>query len=235
MTCKTFRIDWYPKDAYIDLAKLPAEEIGLLLQTMNLIYMHNRAIDFEPKHIAKSCCMGAKKCDRLLHNLIDKGYLELTEDKKLKQKRCMIELENVDTRRKKQSESARLSHESRRRNKEKQIDNISTPNSDLFASTRTSKRNSNNTSTNNESAFQESLKSSHSNHKARTARPYNIEYHLNDTQRTEAKKNAPRMDLQALMHEYNENINEGKKDPPEHPAKAFLAWCKVVAKSHGFQ
>ncbi|MCG8345029.1 MAG: hypothetical protein MI685_07710 [Chlorobiales bacterium] len=51
MSVKTFRVDWYPAAAHYDFSRLEAEEIAVLMQIINAIYIENGPIDNDPDHI----------------------------------------------------------------------------------------------------------------------------------------------------------------------------------------
>ncbi len=60
---------------------------------------------------------------------------------------------------------------------------------------------------------------------------FDVEKHLNDNDRAEARKVAPGWDLNGwLIPQYNERVNGGGYDVPKYPARAFIAWCKSFTK-----
>lgn len=60
---------------------------------------------------------------------------------------------------------------------------------------------------------------------------YNIESVLSDDAVNEARKHAPKWDMQALYRMFDEAIQSGKlKELPKKPEAAFIAWVKKITK-----
>lgn len=112
-----FRFDWYPARAYTKFMSLPADEIAVLIQIINLIYMNNGAIANDGKYIAQSIYdMGTAKCNRIIKNLIEKNQIYLTPDGKIAQKMSQIQLEKVKNRREEKAASGKLGGEQKAKN-----------------------------------------------------------------------------------------------------------------------
>ena len=116
------RVDWYAKDSYPAFCKLTAEEIGVFMQIMNLIYIEGAAIDYNAKFIGKSCNINRSRCERIIQALLQKGEIFLTEDGKIHKKRCQEELRIVRERIEKYSKNGKKGSEIRWSSEEKQLD-----------------------------------------------------------------------------------------------------------------
>lgn len=231
MATKTFWIPWNPKDAFIDFSELKADEIGVKMQIINLIYTHLGPIDNDPKHIGKSCNIQQSKCRKIINGLINKKHIFLTNDGKIYQKRCKIELEYVQEKREIRSKSGKKGAESRWETQQFQ----GTRNGQVIpigmANTSTNMRHRKSTITSGEVAYQGSaLRRFGSTDTAPTngCTGYNIDHHLSDKGRERARRAAPGWDQQShLMPLYNEWIqNEHNGEPPKNPNAAYPAWCK---------
>jgi len=97
---KIFRVSWYPNQAYLDFSQLTPDEIGVLMQIVNLIYMKQGPIDYDAKWISRSFVdAGTAKINRIIKKLIEKDCIqEIVLDKKrskITQKMSEIQLETV--------------------------------------------------------------------------------------------------------------------------------------------
>lgn len=101
MTDKSFRYDYYPKDAYIDFMQLPAEHVGVLIQICNLIYLNHGPIENNGKYISQSIYdMGTAKCNNVIKKLLNSGHIYLTNAGKISKSMCEKQLKIVKDRRK---------------------------------------------------------------------------------------------------------------------------------------
>ena len=101
MSDKTFRYDYYPKDAYIDFMQLPAEHVGVLIQICNLIYLNQGPIENNGKYISQSIYdMGTAKCNNVIKKLLNSGHIYLTDAGKISKSMCEKQLKIVKDRRK---------------------------------------------------------------------------------------------------------------------------------------
>lgn len=104
MTDKSFRYDWYPKEAHTDFMELTAEEIGVLMQICNLMYIKSAPIENDPKWIARSIDeMGIAKCRNVIKSLEKKGHISIIIDdennEKISKKMVNNQIEIVNNRR----------------------------------------------------------------------------------------------------------------------------------------
>lgn len=210
--CKSFRVDWFPRDAFIDFSRLTAEEIGVLMQIINLIYSHNKAIDNDPKYIGRTCNIARSKCDRIIKSLAQKGDIYFDEEGKIHKKRCKESLKEIEERRKIYSENGKKGSAVRWKTELKQRNEDSQAISVALAST--------NINTNLE---------------PNTHVDYNIENHLDDIDRHAFRKCCPGEDLYFYMREFNAEINRSGRTPPMIPAKAFLSWSEKYFCNHSTQ
>lgn len=203
MNDKAFRVDWYARDSFMDFAQLKADEIGVLMQIINLIYSHNGPIDNDPKFIGKICGIRAAKCKTIVSALILKDHIFITPEGKIFKRRCERALLAIEERREKSSKSGKKGAEIKWGIQEKQYDDNSGAIKEGMASTSTYKSTNKNTST----------------------LPYDIDRYLTDKARQEAREAAPGWDQQHLMRVYNEWINDGR-EIPSNPNKAYPSWCR---------
>lgn len=59
---------------------------------------------------------------------------------------------------------------------------------------------------------------------------YRVEPFLDDNALDNARAQAPGWNLQNLMAIYDSGINDGSREPPKYPKKAFPAWCNSYTK-----
>lgn len=237
MESKAFRIDWYPRDSFMDFCTLQAEEIGVLMQVVNLIYSYNGAVMNDPKHIGKSCGITQKKCERIIHRLILKGHLFEIKPGLLHKNRCIFELKALEKRRKNNSKNGENGADARWGKQRNQRDKNGSAIPVEIASTSTNQSPSKNTYTNTicgsarqggEDLLRFGQKASPSPNRNKN---FDIEPYLSDKDRRLAKEAAPGWDQQELMRTYNEwhNGEEGKPIP-DKPARAYVAWCASFTK-----
>ena len=224
MDGKTFRVDWYANDSFIDFSTLEADEIGVLMQIINLIYIRNGPVDNDPKFIGKNCNVGAAKCRRIINSLINSDNVFLTEDGKIFQKRCRRELKIVQERREKYSKIGQKGAEKRWHNEQDQVDADGNGISDRVASTSTI------TKTNNKTPPYSPPTVYKPEGDSRGSAGFNVEHLLNDGGLADARREAPGWDLYALMGTYNERVHKGDNKPPHDANKAFPAWCALYTK-----
>jgi uncharacterized protein YdaU (DUF1376 family) len=233
---KSFRIDWYYKDALIDLSLLKAEEIGVLVQIINFIYYKEGPIEFNSKHIGKMCNTQSAKCERIIHGLIQKDHIFINDDGFLFQKRCEFELDELNKRRKKSSENGKKGSDARWKNELNQDTNNSAAINEEIASTNLNIKTNN--KTNNKTIGRVGLLSDevqgpeieHINAYTTGRRKYDVDHHLSDNDRANAKVCSPGWDQYALMETYNNWINKNGKNIPRDHGIAYVAWCKKYTK-----
>ena len=237
MNCKTFRVDWYPHQAFVDFSELTAEEIGVLIQIINLIYIHNRPIENDPKFIGKSCDMRRHRCGTIINSLIQKGAIYLTKEGKISKHRCELELETVGKRRRKYAENGKKGADSRWGNEEKQAlsDGKAISNNDASTSTDTSHKKPKTSTSSIAQQEYGGLERFGSNSKppACGSTLFDIDKLLSDKAREQARQAAPGLGQQELMRSYNDWIRSGKVDPPKYPDKAYPEWCRTIFKKRG--
>lgn len=101
---KIFRIDWYPHQAHADYSRMDAEEIGLMSQLINLMYIHEGPINNDPKWICRSIKnMGSAKCRNIINRLLKNKEISLTPDGKLLKNMVQNQLNTVAKRMKNDS------------------------------------------------------------------------------------------------------------------------------------
>lgn len=90
---RLFRFDMYPHDWLIDTASIDAEECGVYIQIVMLIYAKRSSIPNDPSEIARRLRgLSTRRCRTLVDNLLKSGFLTLTSDGELTQKRAESEL-----------------------------------------------------------------------------------------------------------------------------------------------
>jgi uncharacterized protein YdaU (DUF1376 family) len=221
---KAFRIDWYAHNAFVDFSELEVEEIGVVVQVINLIYIKNGPVDYDPKFIGKNCNISRGKCEKILASLIEKRRLFVTEEGKLSQKMCEKQLKTVQERRKKASESGKDGAETRWHIKEKQRVSDDDPTDEEIASF--SNNSSIKTPLTPQGGEAEVLKSSE-----RKGSPgYDVLAYLTNEGRQAARQAAPQWDIQHLAGIYNPKIHSGEFQRPRSADLAFAAWCARYTK-----
>ena len=222
MASRNYWVPWYPKDALIALSQLKPDESAVLMQIINLIYAREEPIENDPYHIGKLCNMQRAKCIRIIESLVQKNQIYITEDGRISKNRCEEELREIRKKREKSSESGKKGAEKRYGIKENQEVSDGDAISDEMANTNTNKNQKEKTNTSGEAARQEG---------GGNQRPYSIQLYLSDSDLSEARKHAPKWDIYSLMRDYDRGINQGTREPPDYPAKAFIGWVKAKTKS----
>lgn len=219
MVSPNYWVPWQAKDALIALSKLKADEIGVLIQIVNLIYAREEPIENDASHIAKLCNIQKTKCARVIERLILKNQIYINKDGKISKNRCEEELEKVKSWREKASKDGRKGADIRWKEKENQKAN----NGEIICEEMANTPQNQKEETNTDVGF--ARQGGSGNH-----RPYKIQNHIRDKDLIEIRALAPRWDVYGLMEEYDQRINEGKKEPPVYPIKAFLAWVKTKTR-----
>lgn len=207
------------------------------MQIINLIYIHNRPIENDPKFIGKSCDMGRKKCAGVIDRLIKKKVIFLTDDGKISKDRCIKELENVNERRIKKSKSGKSGANKRWEVEENQeLKNSSAISNDVASTSTDTSHKKPETSTNG-IAKQEygglERFGPNSIPPACGNTLFDIDKLLSDEARERARQAAPGLDQQELMRIYNEGIHSGKRVPPVSPNSAYPEWCRGYHRKRG--
>ena len=209
---KAFRVDWYPRDSFIDFSRLDAEEIGVLMQIINLIYSHNRAVENDPKFIGKTCNITRSRCARIIERLLIKEEIYLNDEGKIHKKRCKEALKEIEKRREQYSKSGKKGSEIRWGVEQNQIDRGEEAISRTKASTNTR-------------TLKETNIKTHTN--------YDIERHLTDRDRQAFKDQCQGYDIHFYIREFNADINSGKRSPPSRShTGAFLKWSQIYAQNN---
>lgn len=239
---KIFRIDWYPHQAYVDYSRMDADEIAVMSQIINLIYMNENPIDNDPKWISRSIRdMGPAKCRNVIDRLIHRGELSLDENGKISKKMCENQLKNVSKRRefyrdlrKKQTKSGENLEFFDSENEENQTDryNVRQKNTALSTNTNTNTIKTPTPISKSAPASEGGGGGVFKNGLGEGGRGanFNIGHKLSDQGLRAAKNAAPGWDIYHLMGVYNEGIHSGKREPPKAPDKAFPAWCARYTK-----
>lgn len=243
MTDKSFRFDWYPKDAHADFMQLTAEQIGVLMQVCNLIYINNGPIAYDGKWISQSIySMGTAKCNRILRELLEKRVLVSVENgTKITQKRSENEMKLTRNRREFRSEMGKKGAKTRyeieeNQPLEKKSAIASTRHQTPEPDTRTNKPPT--PFENSEPKMQDEfvgkdmvegvLKNGVG--KGVFGDSYQIQNFLSEDGWMDARSHAPGWDINQLASVYNEGIKNGKRQPPKYPDKAFPIWCRSYTK-----
>jgi len=101
-----YHIDWYPHKAHADYARMDTEEIAVMSQIINLMYIHEGPIENDPKWLSGSIKdMGPAKCRNVIQKLIKNGHLFLDKNGYLVKKKCEKELKTTKKRMKKRENS----------------------------------------------------------------------------------------------------------------------------------
>lgn len=241
---KIFRIDWYPHNAYADFLKLNVEEIAVITQVINLIYINEGPIENDPKWISRSVNdLGIARCRNIINKLIQNGDLYITENGKISKKMCENQLKNVKKRRKNDEDFQKISENYQNTIEQNQQDNFSFPtstNTNTNTSTNTNKHP--NTQSNNprdeksargdggvQGVFFDGKDGGGVSPPGRTS-SFNIEHLLSGEGIELARQGASGWDIYALMRTYSEGVNNGHREPPKYPDKAFAAWVKRYTK-----
>ncbi len=231
---KSFHFRWIPTETFFEFSQLKSDEIGVLVQVINLIMINNGAIRLDYEHIGRSCNNQRAKVERVINKLINKGFLSINKEGKLEHESTLEQIKEVQNKREEASKNGKKGAEIRHGIVKNQDINNSQAKVNDLANTSTSsiQETKPNTSVGEGSAWQEADVDS-SEPIIQTSfycRHYNVELWISDSDRKKAKEAAPGHDLYGLMQCYNEWINSYKLEHPRHHGVAFIQWCKKYTK-----
>lgn len=216
MSIKKWDIPWNASAALIDFARLDAEEIAVTIQIINLIYAQNGPIPNSPEDIKGYVKkMSRARCEKVIHNLIHKGVLQVVNEN-LSHKKCEEILKNRELSHNKFSLFGKLGAETRDRNKQNQGDLLSPPKQRLQPDLSSS------------SSLLESKPLSILSSVAR--RGFSIFDRLTEDGERRARDAAPGWDLRRLAAKFDEKIQDGSFKAPVDPDSAFAAWAGKYTK-----
>lgn len=89
---KVRRVDLYPDEWLVGTATLEADERGCYVTVCCLIYSYGEPVVDDVSDLAKLCNVTPKKWRAIRETLLSKGKLRLTEDGRLTNGRCEVEL-----------------------------------------------------------------------------------------------------------------------------------------------
>lgn len=122
-----FRVDYYPHRAHAKYMMLNGDEIAMLTQIINLIYMNNGPIANDGRYLSQSIYdFGTAKCNRLVKILLEKGHIFLTDDNKIGQVMALKQLKLTRDRAETRARSGSLGGKTKAENQQNQQDNSST-------------------------------------------------------------------------------------------------------------
>lgn len=218
MPADIFRIDWYPQKSFISFSRLNAEQIGVLMQIINLIYIRNGPIDNDERFIGKNCNIRKGKARRIINELLELEEIYLTESGKISHKRCDIALSDTRNRIEEYSKNGKKGAKTRWGTQENQeVENGKALSSDMASTNNDTNKNIKTPTKSSSGIYQ---------HK----RAYDIDHHLSDEARKIAKENSPGWDQQYLMREYNNFLYSKGESEPTFPNSAYPAWVKKITK-----
>lgn len=86
-------------EAFADFCELQAEEIGVLMQIINMGYINQRGpVEENINHLAKCCCIRPSKCQRIVDRLVHKSRIKIEDidgKRYWVQKRTANEVKNI--------------------------------------------------------------------------------------------------------------------------------------------
>lgn len=234
-------VSWYAHKAFVDFGSLEVEEIGVMTQIINLIYIKSGPVDYDPKYISKHCGVGPARCQKIILSLLQKEKIFLTECGRISQKKCEKEIKNSRERRENAAKNGQKGAKTRWGNKQDQQDSnggaIIPANGITPHHNHNTVINTNHPSTSEPRATPEPpaigtgvgvFKSGEGF--GVSAPAFSIQRHLTDAGILAAKQAAQGWDIYALMRTYDEGVHNGKRQAPTYPDKAFAAWCARYTK-----
>lgn len=114
-----FHVDFYAKDWLLDTQRLTLEERGAFIQIVAAIYHRGEAVEFDTQWLSSLLNCSKRKADSVVTALHEKGFIYITEEGKITQKRAAEELQKAQKRRENAVKNARKSHENSSKNERK--------------------------------------------------------------------------------------------------------------------
>ena len=112
-----FRVDYYPHRAHAKFMGLKGDEIALLIQIINLIYMNGGPVANDGRYLSQSVYdFGTAKCNRIVKILLEKGHLYENSDGFLGQKMSETQLNIVRDRSETRAKSGALGGQNKANN-----------------------------------------------------------------------------------------------------------------------
>ena len=229
---RLFRIDFYPQDWIIDTGRLTLEERGLYIQIVSLIYANRGAIENDAAWIAGVSGCSVRKAKSIISQLEARGVIQISGSK-ITQKRAENELKSKREHLEVSSKGGRKSAETRA--KDKEINDVASTDDTKSVGTSTPTPPPN---PKEEDKPHTPLGVSHETDRGGAGVlksgdgkvEFRLEPFIDGEAIMEARLNAPGWDIYHLMRVYDEGVNDGSRPRPQHPAKAFPAWCKLYTK-----
>lgn len=121
MTTDIFRVDYYPHRAHAKFSQLKGDEIAMLMQIINLIYMNSGPIQNDGKYLSQSIYdFGTAKCNRLVKILLEKGHIYDAGDNKIGQVMAEKQLGFVRVRSETRAKAGSIGGKTKAENEQKQ-------------------------------------------------------------------------------------------------------------------
>ncbi len=211
MTNRIFRVDVYPQDWLIDTSKLTPDVRGNFVQIVMLIYAQGRPILNDPKWISGVCGCSPRLVRSHVDKLVKDGFLSLTPDGLIDQKRASKELETKRKNLELASNAGRTSAEMRRESsKNKGITSTSSPSPPLIDKPSTSQQES-------PRGKDEVLK-------------FDVKDFFDDKSLARIRKELNGWCPYMLAGMFNEKVRSGSFKKPDAPIGAMIAWAKKYTK-----
>lgn len=242
---RLFRIDLYPHDWILDTARLPPNERGVYIQVVCLIYSNRGPIPNDPKWISGVSGCSTRMAQALVDKLVGKGFLILTPENKITQKRAENELRIKRKSLENSAKGGRNRYENERKSNENNYMDSSDTTYPQSTPPPTPPRPLYNTSTSRDGGDDLQRQSDGPMAAAVNgalnafgiggvhgagADSFDIERHLTDKDSEDIAFNAPGWPLHRLITAYNEGVRSGRRDVPKHPTEAFRKWVPRYTK-----
>ena len=207
MESDNFWIQWEYHTFLRYFATHPPEKAIVLLQILNLVFIADGPIRFDPRVIGGVCHnMQGAKCRRIIEHLVATGELRRIGDDLISHGFADRLLEKRREKRKKASENGKKGRDIQLRTQAIQrlsqgqarygVGHIIQSEEDL------------------EISLIDKLP------------PYDIGFHLTDDDRIHIGRISNGSDVQYLIRTFNEAVSSGKLERPQFPTKAFFGWVK---------
>ncbi len=230
MEKRIFCIDFYPHEWVAETARLTLEERGLFIQVVSLIYCNRGPIANDAGWIGGVSGCSSRLANRIIHSLVDKGFLQVTSSGQITQKRAENELK---TKRKWLEKGPKVSRKPLENEAQAPNNNDLSPRDQgaprarVLLTSSLEKKETSSSFPVTASAKGEVLKKGNGE-----GRPYRVTDHLTDAGFEAARKQAGGWDIYHLGSVYDGKVNGCEFPVPTNPDKAFPAWCKSYTKGN---
>lgn len=228
---RIFRVDFYPQDWIASATRMEMDERSIFIQILALIYCERGPINDDAQWIAGLSKCSARLARKVINKLVDKSFLQRTENGKLIQKRAESELRMARERFENSSKGGRKKAENEcESNKNKDIVSSDPPLPLATPSASTSHQRCINIKHLSVTAPRDASLPEEDLSKISVEGWNGIREKLISKDFEAVRRIAPGWDIQRLVEIYDSSVRSGERPVPRSAGKHFVGFCKRYTK-----